>query len=360
MRDINSYLDINNNLCTKKISQCTHQEGGGGLATRVNMDKFFITSIDINHNSLKAMVIKPKGHRYVLCDYKELLIKESIIAENNILNHHEMVNVLKELKKTLPFRARKVAISVPDSAVISKRLQVEQNLTESEREFAIIQAFSHQSPFPVEELSLDFILLEPKQESLGSDQYQVFATRKEVLDARIKMMHEAGFQTVLADVHSHCLGQIWQLAVASFPDKSQHALLDIGTNHSSFTMFTQYDELFYKEFVHEPCQMPSMLQPFVQQIVERVKRYIHLYRSLHGSRHIDGIWLSGQSLYLAQLTDILSEQLALECCLLNPLGLFDVKSVHENDFEAQQQFTAAAGLAIRGIQWLGSEHALSR
>ncbi|MCV5920141.1 pilus assembly protein PilM, partial [Escherichia coli] len=67
------------------------------------------------------------------------------------------------MKKELPFGAKRVAISVPDNSVISKKLQIEQSLDESEIEFAVVQAFSHQSPFPVEELSLDFVRLRAEE-----------------------------------------------------------------------------------------------------------------------------------------------------------------------------------------------------
>ncbi|MGR5471406.1 type IV pilus biogenesis protein PilM, partial [Vibrio astriarenae] len=76
--------------------------------------------IDIGHNSLKAVVLKPNGNSYALLGYKEILLKEGIVAENNIINHQEFVKTLKEMKKMFPFGARQVAISVPDNAVISK------------------------------------------------------------------------------------------------------------------------------------------------------------------------------------------------------------------------------------------------
>lgn len=136
------------------------------------MDKLLVTGIDIGHNSLKAVVLKPNGNSYALLGYKEIILKEGIVAENNTINHQEIVKTLKEMKKELPFRARKVAISVPDNAVISKKLQIEQNLEESEKEFAIVQAFSHQSPFPVEELSLDFIKVDMDEQMRGNDSYQ--------------------------------------------------------------------------------------------------------------------------------------------------------------------------------------------
>lgn len=337
------------------------------------MDKLIVTGIDIGHNSLKAVVLKPTGNNYALLGYKEILLKEGIVAENNTINHQEIVKTLKLIKKELPFGAKKVAISVPDNSVISKKLQIEQNLEDSEVEFAVIQAFSHQSPFPVEELSLDFVRLRAEDGLRGTDNYQVFATRKDVVDSRVDALQKSGLKPVLVDVHSQSLGHIWKLTADRFPDKNKYFLLDIGTSSSSFTMFTEQGELFHKEFAcgtrgaNSPVQDDLMsddaqekTELFNRQIVERVKRQMQLYTSINGSQNIKGIWLSGEGASTPMLAEELSQQLSLECELLNPLGLFEMKvSKRKRRAADWQHFSTAAGLAIRGIHWLGGARALS-
>ncbi|MGR5447620.1 type IV pilus biogenesis protein PilM [Vibrio jasicida] len=337
------------------------------------MDKLLVTGIDIGHNSLKAVVLKPNGNSYALLGYKEIILKEGIVAENNTINHQEIVKTLKEMKKDLPFRANRVAISVPDNAVISKKLQIEQSLEESEKEFAVVQAFSHQSPFPVEELSLDFVLVESDEQMRGTESYQVFATRKDVVETRVEALQKSGLKTVLVDVHSQSLGHIWKLTTERYPDKSKYCLLDIGVLNSSFTMFTEQGELFHKEFVCGTRAVSGLLhdnplsddaqvmtEQFNRQVVDRVKRQMQLYTSINGSQDIKGIWLSGEGASTPMLAEELSSQLALECELLNPLGLFEMKvSKRKRRAADWQHFTTAAGLAVRGIQWLGGHHALS-
>ncbi|MGR5069813.1 type IV pilus biogenesis protein PilM [Vibrio alfacsensis] len=337
------------------------------------MDKLLVTGIDIGHNSLKAVVLKPNGNSYALLGYKEILLKEGIVAENNIINHQEFVKTLKEMKKMFPFGARQVAISVPDNAVISKTLPIEHHLDESEKEFAIVRAFSHQSPFPVEELSLDFALVEVAEQERGIDSYRLFATRKEVVEARVGAVQKSGLRTVLVDVHSQSLGHIWQLAAGRFPSRSAYCLLHLGEMSSSFTMFTEQGELFHKEFVcgtrnvsgvrHDALSENNeqgMAESFNCHMIEHVKRQMQLYSSMNGSQNIQGIWLSGEGATMPMLAEALSEQLAIECELLNPLGLFDMKvPKRKRDTADWPRFTAAAGLAVRGIQWLGGKNVVS-
>jgi type IV pilus assembly protein PilM len=337
------------------------------------MDKLIVTGIDIGHNSLKAVVLKPNGDQYVLLGYKEILLKDGIVAENNTINHQEIVNTLKQIKKELPFGARKVAISVPDNAVISKKLHIEQNIEENEVEYAVVQAFSHQSPFPVEELSLDFVRLNAEEGLRGVESYQVFATRKDVVESRVEALRKSGLKPVLVDVHSQSLGHIWKLAAERFSDKNHYGLLDVGSMSSSFTMFTEQGELFHKEFACgtgvigvSPQQAllsdsaQAQTDQFNRQMVERVKRQIQLYTSINGSQNIKGIWLSGDGAATPMLAEELSHQLALECELLNPLGLFEMNVAKRKRQAADwHHFSTAAGLAVRGIQWLGGRRAVS-
>ncbi|MFA0422916.1 pilus assembly protein PilM, partial [Vibrio sp. 10N.222.54.A1] len=87
------------------------------------MGSSLITGIDINHHSIKAVVLKPVGESYALVGYKELPISDDIFTANHTLEYQKTVKKLKELRKGLPFGCRNVAISVPDNTVISKVLQ---------------------------------------------------------------------------------------------------------------------------------------------------------------------------------------------------------------------------------------------
>ena len=60
------------------------------------MDKLLVTGIDIGHNSLKAVVLKPNGNSYALLGYKEIILKERIVAENNTINHQEIVKPMSQ------------------------------------------------------------------------------------------------------------------------------------------------------------------------------------------------------------------------------------------------------------------------
>ncbi len=63
------------------------------------MDKLTVAGIDISHNSLKAVILKPAKEGYSLLGYKEIVLNDAIVAENHTINHQEIVKTLKEIKK---------------------------------------------------------------------------------------------------------------------------------------------------------------------------------------------------------------------------------------------------------------------
>ncbi len=149
------------------------------------MGKSLVIGVDIGHHSIKAVALKPSKGTFTLVSYQELPIEADIFTDNHMLNYQKIVKKLKELRKSLPLFSRKVALAIPDNAVISKVLQIDSALDAQEREYAIFQAFAHQSPFPIEELNLDFVEVNRASASQALASYQVYATKRDVAESRV-------------------------------------------------------------------------------------------------------------------------------------------------------------------------------
>ncbi|MGF1697471.1 type IV pilus assembly protein PilM [Vibrio lamellibrachiae] len=330
------------------------------------MGKSLITGIDIGHYSIKAVVLKPVSDGYSLISFTELPISTSVFSDNHTVNYHEIVKKLKELRKALPLFSRRVAIAIPDNAVISKVLQIDSDLDERETEFAIYQAFSHQSPFPIEELSLDFVRSD-KASKTPTVAYQVYATKKEVVDSRYSAAKKAGFTPVVFDVQAHSLVSMWQLA-ASQSNNHDWLLVDIGYTQTSLCMDFSNKPPFSKEIALgtqfmdlEPSSMNAQIEnrseQFIQLMIERIQRQMQMLLSVSGLPAVQGIWLSGGGAATPNLAEEIAHRLKIECQVFNPLSLFSGKtprkSHRHNDLNC---FSTAAGIAIRANDWLETTH----
>ncbi|AVX00654.1 type IV pilus assembly protein PilM [Vibrio vulnificus] len=334
------------------------------------MGKPFVTGIDIGHRSLKAVILKPYGEHYALLGYKEIIIKDGIFSDNHTLNHQEIVNSLKELKKELPLFRYQVSLAVPDSSVISKMLSIDAELDGREREFAILQAFAHQSPFPVDELSIDYVQL-VEETSKTNHSYQVYATKKEVVESRVRVAEEVGLKPVLVDVHAHSLCNILTLAAERHPDKASYCLLDVGYDTTSLVMSRRNEPPLVKEFAYGVSHLNASIGDdltspdahektdiFNIELTERVRRQLQLFQSMDSQSKVNGLWICGEGAITPLLSETLQRKLSLECEVLNPLALFEQKTAkRKRRIVDWHHFSVAAGLAIGGIQWLEDSHA---
>ncbi|MDC5849227.1 type IV pilus assembly protein PilM [Vibrio europaeus] len=330
------------------------------------MGKSLVTGIEIGHHSIKAVVLKPNKGTFALVDYQELPIEAGIFSDNHMSNYQKIVKKLKELRKSLPRFSTKVALAIPDNAVISKVLQIDSGLNDNEIEYAISDAFSHQTPFPIDDLYLDYVPLTTDGQS-SPTHYQVYATKKELVDPRVEVFRSASFQPVVVDLRAHALVHIWQLA-ARQQVKTDWLLIDVGVDHASLCMDLVDKAPFCKEIVlatHEKeadsnlcLSLAQSREEFSAELLDKIQRNLQLIVSMHG-KSVKGVWLSGVGAAMPVLANEISTRLAIECELLNPLTLFSTTSQQPsaNLLANGHRFTSAAGIALRALTWLESRYA---
>ncbi|MDK9739927.1 type IV pilus assembly protein PilM [Vibrio sp. D404a] len=340
------------------------------------MGSSLVTGIDINNHSIKAVVLKPVGELYALVGYKELPITDDIFTDNHTLEYQKTVKKLKELRKGLPFGCRHAAISVPDNTVISKVLQIESELEDREKEFSIYQTFAHQSPFPIEELSLDFVKLDDNRFGNGSTtNYQVYATRKGVVESRSLALTKAGFRPIVVDTQAHGLLNIWQLATRLYPEKQSWMLVDIGVTQTSLGLISQSGVPFFKDIAFGTQALyqndsgdeaansfgsAQQTQAFTVSLIEKLKRQFQLYASVNSMQSLKGIWLTGEGAETPLLAEQLERHFQLACESLNPLALFENRASNKRYKSMDRHaFGIAAGMAVSGLKWQGVKHVAS-
>ncbi len=335
------------------------------------MVQSLVIGVDIGHHSIKAVVLKPAGYNYTLLGYQEICVTNDIFAENHSLVYQEIVKKLKQLKKALPQFSKKAVIAIPDNTVISKLLQIDSELEANERESAIYQAFSHQSPFPIEEVRLDFVPITPKsaeKENVSKNNltaYQVYATKREVVESRTLPLEKAGFVPMLADVQSHSLVHLWQLFSQAY-QRPDWMLVDIGLSQTSLCFDFLDKPFFYKQIQLgiEPAiqgstdalDLPQNNRKNCHELVDKIAKQIQLFTSVYGANTVSGIWLTGGGANIAAIQEALVDKTDLMCGILDPFSLFtDKASKRHSSQQLSSSFATAAGLALRGLRWLEVE-----
>ncbi|EGU29669.1 putative fimbrial assembly protein PilM [Vibrio ichthyoenteri ATCC 700023] len=335
----------------------------------------FITGIDIGHYSIKAVVLKPVKGTLTLSAYRELIVEESIFTDNHLLSYQEIVNKLKQLRKSLPLFSHKVALSLPDNSVIAKQLHIDNGLSPQERDYAIIEAFSHQSPFELDELSLDYCQLAHENQSDSSRLIQVYATKRELVENRMQICRGAGFRPLLFELHSHSLVRLWQVA-SQQTKRANWLLLDVGHQRCLMVMdfanalpFSKVLPIGLVNTTEKPQGKltngnanNAAMKVFSADLAERIARHLPLLESM-GLDHLAGIWLTGGGASLPILSLELSRRMQVKCQPLEPFKLIEMGRSSNKQADGKEtllesdRFSAALGLALLGCDWLEKEHA---
>ena len=308
-----------------------------------------VTGVDIGHYSIKAVTLTPTHHdMYSVVFCAELLVPCGIFADNHMLDYQKIVKKLKELKKTLPVFSYKVATSIPDSAVITKQLQLDSY------QLSHLDIKSHvqeQLPFLSEDLSFDYIpSVEVHSSTHLGPRYQVVATRQSLIANRTSLFESAGFTPLMVNQQANSLSAVWHF-LAQKMGQQHWFILEIGLTQVTLCHGGADEMSFYQTNTRYE-ELTDSGRPLW---VEWVEQQIAMYRSGADVRRIDGIWVGGGGGCSAQLLHDLNRWLVLPTKAIPIDQLCDMRSTQ---LVLSSNYTAAFGMALSGLHWMRSRHAL--
>lgn len=331
--------------------------------------------IDIGNHSVKAVVLNQKKDQLKLSGFAEIILTSGIINDQHSVNTTALLSVMRKLKKRLPFGARKVTLALPDSAVISKVIQLDADLSDEEAEFAVSQALGASSPFPVEELWMDFFPL--VSDSFASPAmtvpYQVFASRKDTIDSRIAAIKKAGLSPKVMELQTHALLWLADHYRTTSGLNDHWCVVDIGKRQTGFCIKPTGAAAYHREIAfgtsqipdtsvgggdnmrmlslpEQPSSLPSdVMESFTKQLANHLKRQFQLYNSTHPRAALKGLWLCGGGQDVVS-DELLSRWLGIEAVWMNPLSCFSSsRKLDVISTGRYSQYAVAAGLALRGL-----------
>ena len=314
-----------------------------------------ITGLDIGHHSIKAASVRLKRGQLELVGYHEIPLSAPVFVEGGRLLNESTKLQLSQLKRRLKSNQKRVAFSIPDHHIMSKLIQIDSQLDDKEIECTLTHAFEKQTSLSSAELNIDFSMVKQSgSDDLKITNYQVFATRKEIVHSRQKCIESAGFLTVLAEIHSHSLLALWQRGVMAYPDKNNWMLVDIGYQQLIFCITSPNQHSYSKQVTFGGAMVKNTnnREQYITQLSEHIRRQLTLYSSIHDHK-IEGVWLTGGGSLYPDLPYLLSDEISLPVLEFNLLPLFQAssKSLPLRNTPINQ-YASALGLGLRGIEWL--------
>ena len=331
-----------------------------------------VTLVELSRNEAGGLVldrcaIEPLGSGWV--------------TDGNIENFEEVAGAVRRAVKKSGTRTRDVAMALPASAVISKKIILPAGLSEPELEIQVEAEANKYIPFSLDEVSLDFCVIGPSAASSDDIEVLIAASRKEKVQDRQGLAEAAGLKPIVVDVDSYASRLATSRLIGNMPNKgvdAMVALFEVGSLNISMqvirndvvlyerdqafggTHLTQAIVRHYGFSVEEAeekkrsGELPEdyqgvVLNPFVESLTQEIGRALQFFFTSTPYNRIDHVMLAGGSASLAGLTATVTQQTSFSCLLANPFEDMLIGSgVRESKMRRDAQcYLTACGLALR-------------
>jgi type IV pilus assembly protein PilM len=341
-----------------------------------------LIGIDISSSSVKLVeLVKDKSGEVQLerCAIEPL--EKGWITDGNIEKFDEVAEAVRRVVKKSGTRTRNVAMALPASAVITKRISLPSGMTEQELEVQVESEANQYIPFSLDEVSLDFCVIGPSTSSPGDVDVLIAASRREKVQDRQGLAEAAGLKPVVIDIEPHASRMAAARLIQRLPGEGQDAvvaLFEVGAMTTSMQVLRNDDVLYDRDQAFGGAQLTQLiarqygfsleeaeakkrsgdlpddypsavLKPFVQSLTQEVARALQFFFTSTPCNHVDHILMAGGSASLPGLVEAVSQQTGFACSLVNPFDGMEIGSGVRLKKMAREaaSYLTSCGLAMR-------------
>ncbi len=309
------------------------------------------------------------------------LLDRGWVTDGNIEKFDEVTDAIRRLVKKSGTRTRNVALALPPSAVITKKIILPGGLSEAELETQVESEANQYIPFSLEEVSLDFYVVGPSPKSEGDVEVLIAASRKEKVQDRQGMAEAAGLKAMVVDVDSYASRLAIERLIETLPDMGVDtlvALFEIGAFTTSLQVLRN-DEVLYERdqafggaqltqlivrqygFSSEEAEVKkrsgdlpedyevSVLRPFVENMAQEATRALQFFFNTTPHSKVGHIFLAGGAAAMPGLVETVAKQAACSCSAVNPFEGMEIGSAVRSKRLSSEapSYLTACGLAMR-------------
>ena len=389
---VRNYLSIRQTRLIRSISNlstnhCNRHFGAKG-STLDSIGSIFsrqpapLLGLDVSSSSVKLVELgRDQRGELVLerCAIEPL--EQGWINDGAIEKFDEVADALRRVVKKSGTRTRQVAMALPPSAVITKKIFLPSGLSDAELEVQVEAEANQYIPFSLDEVSLDFCVIGPSANSSGDVEVMIAASRREKVQDRQGLAEAAGLKPVILDVESYASRLAASRLIEALPDGgagSLVALFEVGALTTSMQVLRDNELLYERDQAFGGAQLTQLivrqygfsleeaeqkkrsgelpedyeaavLRPFVESTAQEISRALQFFFTSTPHHRVDRVMLAGGSSSLPGLTRAVTQHSTFECTLLNPFeGMELGRGVRRAKMSREApSYLTSCGLAMR-------------
>lgn len=341
-----------------------------------------LIGLDISSSSVKLVELgrDSKGNLVLeRCAIEPL--ERGWITDGTVEKFDEVAEAMRRVVKKSGSRTKNVAMALPASAVITKKIILPGGMTEQDLEVQVETEANQYIPFSLDEVSLDFCVVGPSSSASGDVEVLIAASRKEKVQDRQGLAEAAGLKPVIVDVESYASRLAAGRLIESLPNRGQDllvALFEVGASTTSMQVLRNDEVLYDRDQAFGGAQLTQLivrqygfsleeaeskkrtgelpedyeggvLRPFVDSMAQEIARALQFFFTSTPHNRVDYILLAGGSAGLPGLTEAVSAQTSFSCSLADPFqGMQFGEAVREKKVRREApSYLTSCGLAMR-------------
>src|SRR5574341_67283 len=336
--------------------------------------------LDIGASSVKAVQLKGGRGWYELMRLGMAPLHPETIVDGVIMDSGTVISAIQQIFTENQIKTKDVVVAVSGHSVIVKKIKV-QRMKPEELEDNIPFEAEQYVPYAIEDVNLDFQILESAAPGSNEMDVLLVAVKKDIINDYLSIISTAGLSAVVVDVDAFALQNAFEIAYEA--DREQvvglvnlgGAVMNINILQGGISEFTRdsalggnrYTESIQKMLGLSYEQAESLklggevdgrsfenARPAIEmvntELAGEIRRSFDFFRSSSPSDTIHRVVLSGGSARLHGLVEYLSERLEIPCEVANPLRSIkaDPKKFDPANLEVvAPQLAVSVGLALR-------------
>ncbi|MDA3921322.1 MAG: type IV pilus assembly protein PilM [Salinisphaera sp.] len=343
--------------------------------------------VDISAQRVKMLELDRSAQGFRVLSYASQPLAEGAIADHQIVEAEAVAEAIAHALERSGSRTRDAAIAVSGPAVISKIIDLPSVMDDAELEEHIHFDAAQYIPYPIEEVNIDFQVLERHPASEDMNRVLLVACRRDNIEMQVATLEMAGMKVRLVDVEEYALQNACRLLTAQQPtldNGASVAVFDVGARNTRLTVHRNERSVYTREIAfgdqslaerllaaHDMSDIDqlqahlrtgnlpaSLIEPeirnFSEDLASQIERSLQFYVSAAAAENeaIDQIIVVGGPTLYPGMEPALKSRLVQPVSLGNPLaGMLASSAARRNgvDFDAPS-LMITAGLALRSFE----------
>jgi type IV pilus assembly protein PilM len=355
---------------------------GFDISAFLNPKARSLLGMDISSTAVKLVELTATGKDgYRVERYAIEVLPKDAVSDGNIANLEGVAESVRRAWRRLGTSTRNVAMALPTSAVITKKIIVPAGLRDEELEGLVESEANQYIPFAIEEVNLDYQVLGPAPASPDELEVLIAASKKERVEDRVAVADAAGLKAVVLDVESLAALSAFELVERQLPDGGKNqiiALVDIGAHVMNLTVMRNGQQVYSREqafggnlLTQDIARLYGMniddaeagkragslpegydvelLNPFLENLALEVSRALQFFFTSTQFNHVDHIVLAGGCAVISGIDDVVATRTQVNTLVANPFANMQLSDkVRAKNLAADaSSLMVACGLALR-------------